>query len=118
MYDFDINFLEYNSLKDAIPKHWREKLKTINIERNVIDSKENPYLKINKMNISLQILTNKMIYWELVEKIRIPAVTKYKWTQELNLNEQTWDNIFLVSKVIRDTKIRTFQYKLLFNLIP
>jgi hypothetical protein len=118
MYNFDINFLDYNSLKDAIPKQWREKLKTIKIDRNAIDSKENPTLQIKKKNISLQALTNKMIYWELVEKIQIPAVTKYKWTQELKLNEEDWENIFQVSKVIRDTKIRTFQYKILFNLIP
>jgi hypothetical protein len=118
MYNLNASFLDYNSLKDAIPKHWREKLKTMKIERDTINSKENPYLIIKKKYIPLQVLTNKMIYWELIEKIRITAVTKYKWTHELGLKEETWENIFLVSKVIRDTKIRTFQYKLLFNLIP
>jgi hypothetical protein len=118
MYNIDINFLTYNSLKDAIPKQWRDKVKTIKIERNEVNSNEYPYLTIDKKDTPLQKLTNKMIYWELIEKIRIEPVTKYKWTQELNLNKDAWDNIFQVAKVIRDTKIRAFQYKLLFNLTP
>jgi hypothetical protein len=59
-----------------------------------------------------------MIYWELIEKIRITPITKNKWIKEFNLNEENWEEIFEISKIIRDTRIRTFQYKLLFNLIP
>jgi hypothetical protein len=54
----------------------------------------------------------------LIEKIRITPIIKQKWTQEFNLKEENWENIFKIPRIIRDTKIRTFQYKLLFNLTP
>jgi hypothetical protein len=117
-YNFKVNFLKYNALKDAIPREWREQLKTMNIERKVISADEPPFVVMNKHNIPIQLITNKTIYWELIDKIKIAAVTKEKWIQLLDLNEENWENIFDVSKIIRDTKIRTFQYKLLFHLTP
>ena len=117
-YNFKCDFLKYNSLKDAIPKIWREKLKTINIQRDTIIVGESPCIEIRKQITSVKSITNKMIYWELVNKIKIPPITKDKWVQEFNLDIANWEKIFEVAKIIRDTKIRTFQYKLLFNLTP
>jgi hypothetical protein len=62
--------------------------------------------------------TNKLIYWELIKKIQITPIIKDKWKLEFGLTEDNWENIFNVAKVIRDTKIRTFQYKLIFRLTP
>jgi hypothetical protein len=118
IYHVKVNFLNYNSLKDAIPMEWREKLKTMTIERNAISADEPPYVIINKHNVPIQLITNKTIYWELIKKIQIEPVTKNKWVQQFELHEENWENIFDVAKIIRDTKIRTFQYKLLFKLTP
>jgi hypothetical protein len=117
-YNFKCDFLKYNSLKDAIPKIWREKLKTIEIQRDVISAQEYPKLVIKNQTISTSKITNKQIYWELVNKICITPITKDKWIREFNLNEDSWEEVFDIAKIIRDTKIRTFQYKLLFNLTP
>jgi exonuclease III len=117
-YGLKCDFLKYNSLKDAIPKVWREKLKIIKIPINEISSDESPRVKTKKGMIPTKQTTNKMIYWELVEKIRITPIIKDKWIKEFNLDQERWEEIFEVPKVIRDTRIRTFQYKLLFNLIP
>jgi hypothetical protein len=38
--------------------------------------------------------------------------------EELNLDESNWKTIFDLIPLIRDTKIRTFQYKIIMNLIP
>jgi hypothetical protein len=118
IYDFKCDFLKYNSLKDAIPKIWREKLKTENIQREAISSIENPWVIIKNKMMTTSNITNKTIYWELVNKIRISPITKDKWIKECNLEENTWEKIFEIAKIIRDTKIRAFQYKMLLNLTP
>jgi hypothetical protein len=117
-YDFKCNFLQYNSIKDAIPKEWRNNVKKITIHRDVISSDESIYVNINKQTIPLHKINNQLIYWKLIEEIRICPITKNKWIDELNLNEDRWERIFEISKVTRETKIRAFQYKLLFNLTP
>jgi hypothetical protein len=53
-FDYTCDILQYNSLKDAIPKTWREKLKTINIQRNAITSEEKPYIQIKNKSIPIQ----------------------------------------------------------------
>jgi hypothetical protein len=117
-YDLKVDFLKYNSLKDAIPKLWREELKTTKIDINAITADEPAGIRINKQHVPVQLITNKTIYWELIEKIHVEPVTKDKWVRLFELNEENWGMIFDVAKIVRDTKIRTFQYKLLFNLIP
>jgi hypothetical protein len=117
-YNLKGNFLTYNSLKDAIPKTWRVKLKTINVAENAINNQELPYIEINKKKVNLQMITNKLIYWKLVNEICVQPVTKDKWIKELKLDKDKWDSYFEIPKIIRDTKIRAFQYKVLFNLTP
>jgi hypothetical protein len=79
LYGLKCKFLQYNSLKDAIPKTWREKPKTIQVNRDTIQSNENLSLLINKQLLPINIITNKDIYWELIKKIQLPHVTKEKW---------------------------------------
>jgi hypothetical protein len=117
-YNIICHFLRYNSLKDAIPKVWRDKLKTENVQQNDITTQDELSLEINKHKVPIQKITNKIIYWELIEMIRITPIIKDKWIQEFKIPENDWENIFKVGKVIRDTKIRTFQYKVIFKLIP
>jgi hypothetical protein len=74
-YNIKVDFLKYNSLKDAIPKAWREQLKTMKIERNVISADEPAGVTINKQHVPVQLITNKTIYWELIEKIKIAPIT-------------------------------------------
>jgi hypothetical protein len=63
-------------------------------------------------------LTNKDIYWTFVkDKQKKPKITQCNWN-DLTISQDQWKEIFLVPNNIRDTKIKTFQYKLLFNLIP
>jgi hypothetical protein len=117
-YNIKCDMLRYSSLKVAIPNSWRNKLKTEEVEQIEISSNESPSIEINEHQVRTEKITNKMIYWELIEKIRITPIIKEKWLKEFNIPEDYWENIFEVAKIIRDTKIRTFQYKLIFNLTP
>jgi hypothetical protein len=46
-----------------------------------------------------------------------PVITDHMQT-EFEIESDKWEEIFMLSKVIQDTKIRTFQYKILFSFIP
>ena len=118
MYGIKNDIMKYNSLKDAIPKKWRELLKDMDIPRDSIQANDELYIEINKQMIPLQMTNNKMIYWKMINEIKIPHVTKEKWEYELKIETWKWKNIFSIPMLIRDTKIRTFQYKLIMNLIP
>jgi hypothetical protein len=118
IFNSNCNVMQYNQLKDAIPKEWREKIKTMKVPRNVFEHEEELYMLINKQHMPLTLITNKDVYWKLVKKIQLPHITKEKWENELNLNSKDWTYYFQNIKIIRDTKIRSFQYKLIFNLVP
>ena len=66
----------------------------INIQRDAISAEESPCIEIKNKYIPTQITTNKMIYWELINKIRITPIIKDKWIQEFNLNKDNWEQIF------------------------
>ena len=117
-YNLNCNMLQYNALKDAIPGRWRQILKTMTIPRATINHNEMYIITTNKNVIPLHKISNKLLYWSLIEKKQTTPIIKDKWTTEFNLNKKDWQQVFIISKIINDTKIRVFQYKLLFNLIP
>jgi hypothetical protein len=112
------NVMTYNKLKNVIPSHWRKLLKTMTIPGNAINRDEQIHVKIGKNAKPINQIKNREIYWILVNKKQIKPIIIEKHKQELGIQEDQWDKIFTIPKVIRDTKIRAFQYKLLFNLAP
>jgi hypothetical protein len=86
--------------------------------KDMIESNEPLYIELNKQNIPINYTVNKEIYWKIIKKIQIPHVTKDKWETELGVDADSWSYYFQIPLIIRDTKIRSFQYKLIFNLIP
>jgi hypothetical protein len=110
--------MKYNSLKDSLPNKWRETLKTHNVDRNEITIQDELTLNLGNYSLPIKYISNKEVYWKLIRQIQVPHVTKEKWENELNINPEKWGNIFYNSFKIRDTKIRSFQYKVLMNLVP
>jgi hypothetical protein len=110
--------MQYNSIKNAIPKEWREKLKSMSVDTEAINANETLCVMINKQNTQINLISNKDIYWKLVKEIQISHVTKYKWENELGIDPDSWSYYFQIPKLIRDTKIRSFQYKLILKLTP
>ena len=117
-FDMKCNFLKYNKLKESIPQEWRKILKTQRIAKDDISFKDKIFLNINKNPKSLKLVTNKDIYWLHVKKKQVEPIIKAKLEHELGINEEDWESIFLIPKTVMNTKIRAFQYKVLFNLIP
>jgi hypothetical protein len=117
-YMIKCNFMKYNTLKDAIPTAWRKILKNTKVAETAISFTEQIHLTIGKSQIPLSKLTNKDVYKVLVNEIRIKAITLDRLKIKYKLDEKQCQEMFLISRVIRNTKIWAFQYKILLNLIP
>jgi hypothetical protein len=110
--------MTYNTLKDAIPYEWRKLLKTMKILPQTLHFKEQIHININKKPKILNKLTNKDIYWVLVKNIQVKPIIIEKYKKQLGIEEKKWKTIFTIPRVLRDTKIKAFQYKLLYKLTP
>jgi hypothetical protein len=117
-FDLKCNIMIYNTLKDVIPHEWRKFLKTMRIPPESINFREQIHININKKPKILNKLTNKDIYWILVKNIQVKPIIIEKFKHELGIEENRWKTIFTIPRVVRDTKIRAFQYKLLYKLTP
>jgi hypothetical protein len=54
----------------------------------------------------------------LIKKKQTSPIIKDKWKKELSIEDSEWARVFTIPKIIKDTKIKTLQYKILYNLIP
>jgi hypothetical protein len=117
-YNFKCDFMNYNALKDAIPKEWRKLVKTTQIPADAIQFNQDTHIKIGKKSKNINSIKNKEIYWTLINDIQIESIVINKLQNELNINEEKCKLVFTMPRVISNTKIRAFQYKLLYNLIP
>jgi hypothetical protein len=88
------------------------------IPDNAINTGEQVHIKIGKNMKPINKIKNKEIYWLLVDKKPIKPIIIEKYKREFGIQEDKWEEIFKIPKIIRDTKIRAFQYKLLFVLTP
>jgi hypothetical protein len=110
--------LKYNALKDAIPVGWRRLLKREKINQNMVSFCDEIRIKVGKKGKYLKNITNKDLYWILISKKRKNPNFMIKLQAELGIVEGEWGDIFKIPRCISNTKIRAFQYKLLFGLLP
>jgi hypothetical protein len=85
---------------------------------NATSFKEDPHLNIGKNAKNINLIKNKEIYWTFVNDIRIESIVTGKLQRELGITEENCKVVFTMPRVVSNTKIRAFQYKLLYNLIP
>ena len=117
-YKLTCDALKYNKLKDIIPREWRKTLKTTEIQHDAVSFTHQIRVKIDKKYKQISQITNKEVYWTFIRNIQKKPIITEKLQQIYNIQENDWPIIFTMSKVLRDTKIRTFQFKILYNLIP
>ena len=68
----------------------------------------------------MDMVKGHMLYWHFVHALIKPPASIDKWGSEfVFLNDEDFANFFeLPYKVLRDTKMQTFQYKILHKIIP
>jgi hypothetical protein len=117
-YNFKCDVMKFNALKDSIPKEWRTLVKTMKIPIDATNFKEDPHINIGKVAKNIKLIKNKEIYWIFVNDIRLESIVTGKLQRELNITEENCKKVFKMPRVVSNTKIRAFQYKLLYKLIP
>jgi hypothetical protein len=65
-FDLKIGFMEYNSLKLAIPQAWKRAVKNMKIPSHAISNEEQPYLTCGNRLLALSIAKNRDVYWDFI----------------------------------------------------
>ena len=117
-FGLEVKMMEYNSLVSAIPQNWKKCVKSMTIPKEAISNKEQLFLICNKRTLALGITTNKDIYWELVTRKQEIPIVAHKWCTEFDIPEEEWLCVFKTYANLKDTKLKAFQFKILYNLIP
>ena len=80
-------------------------------------------LSLNSLNLkddtlSLDSITSSKLYWKQIESIQVYPSARVKYTSLFSTCNLDWDSIYLIPHLVTlDTKTRTFQYKVLNQII-
>ena len=114
----NISQMTYNSLLSAIPKEWKRKLKekSVNMTDKLTDSIK---LKCNDVFISLDKITSKKMYNELIQRLVVPPIAIENWIDIYPfLEKHDWKYTFtLPSVVAKETYLQSFQYKIVTRIL-
>jgi hypothetical protein len=88
------------------------------IPPNAISNDELPYFNCGKQLFAISILQNRNVYWEYVSRKETIPASAQKWCREYKMDFEDWKLVYKFYATIKDTKLKAFQYKILFNLLP
>ena len=109
--------LQVMSLISAIPKLWKEKLKTysepIQIQKLIMNPE--PHIRIGLKFIPIQKIKNKQIVNKLLSSLTKPPTSVETWINIYPfLEKEDWKQIYhRTFKITRETYLQSFQYKIL-----
>ena len=105
----------YNSIKDAIPRHWRNMLKDSRSVNICMDLKA----KLTNSKKDINIISNKEVYWTFVNSVIVTPTSVKKWEEIYPDLAFNWEYIFITPfSSARETSIRSLQYKILHRFFP
>ena len=112
-----ISAMDYNSIVHAIPHSWKDSLKNYDITFTQPKPGE---IYVGNTSYVMSTLCNQTIYWHLLENITKQPTAIDNWISEFPfLNDKDFENFFqLPHAIVKDTKLQTFQYKILNQIIP
>jgi hypothetical protein len=118
-FNLPIKQMPYNSLIQAIPSKWKQYM----LEGQHFDktsSSNETLITVNDKRICMNALKSHMLYWHFVNRLSKSPTAIDKWISEfVFLNDNDFTNFFeLPYKVLRDTKMQTFQYSILHRIFP
>ena len=115
------NFLQVLQVQKAIPKSWVNMINCMSQQYNTVQLRGDANLQFiigeGKLNISK--MTTKKIYNNLILlKYERPTALN-RWIETIQIDERDWPLIFTQPYICtRETKLQTFQYKILHRIIP
>jgi hypothetical protein len=110
-YSIKCHVLKYLSLVKAIPKTWLKELHNTSAQK---------FEKVSlNVHASIMKLTSKKVYWKLLEKSVKQATAIAQWISLFPfLHDNDFDDIFTIHKNVTETRMQSFQYKLLHRIFP
>ncbi len=119
-YNLTTPFLTTLQLLTSILKLWKTKRKTLTTNTNCILVGNS--INVNNKVQNIEKIKCKDFYWHLINKSSHTPNNKLKWCETYhdfkNADPKTWHGIFkLPFQIIRETRIQTFQYKILHRVI-
>ena len=119
-YGIKCNFLDLLTLRQCIPYEWRNELSRA--------SKKSPLLSaisviVNNTKKDVTKVKCKDFYWELVDNIHIQPTCKSKWMEVFpklkDFDNRNWAKLFRIPfAASRETRLQTFQYKIIHRVTP
>ena len=113
-FDTRCHFLNILQLRQSIPLEWRK-----SIQRCVTTSKVRAPFVYDEGKIHLlPSMTTKCMYDIFRRKKCITPTCVHKWNETHQRQEEEWADIFTRTfKVVRETKLQSFQFKLVHRII-
>ena len=103
---------------DALPDHWREKLRMTTHTKSITLNNDDIYFSINGKLTKLENLKQKTVYYELISKISSQPTAQKCFSKKYPLHTFEWDSIYpLPRKVTIECRTRDFQYKILNRIL-
>jgi hypothetical protein len=122
-YNISCNFLQYHHLKKSVPnKWWRELTNRDSNFRDVNIPREKVFLVQNNTYINMEALKSKNLYEIIMKQNTVIVSSIRKWETEFpllkNVDPEFWANLFTrVYKYTYQTKLQSFQYRIIHNYI-
>ena len=119
-FDIKCNFLDMLTIRQCIPRKWKnilaEDSRGVPLSSSII-------IKINNREKQLYDIKCKDFYWKLVTRKYVQPTCIPKWSKDFpmldDVSADKWESIFKMSfTATRETKLQTFQYKLIHRVIP
>jgi hypothetical protein len=119
-YNLKTNFMELEHIKRCLPSIWKEQLKSYNGEKQN-ELKKGTILFINNKIYTIDKITCKKLYTTLINRRNKKPASICKWEENfprMKNEEKLWQDIWTRCwKSTNNTKLQSFQYKLLHRLI-
>ena len=119
VYNVKSNFLQVLQVRHSLPIHWRQML--VDHEGSNLPAPNKIHILDKLVNIDQ--ISCKLFYWILVSIKKREPQCKIKWAQNFPLftrvDHTIWPRIFETPyKITRETRLQSFQYRLIHRIIP
>ena len=116
-FDIQINFLEYYSLRSAIPREWKQKLCSAYV--NFREGPSTLYFMIGGVLKNIKHITCKDFYWCIIaNSLKDGPTCVNKWRELFNIEHEEWESIFSLSfKCTMESKLQAFQFSILHRFV-
>ena len=116
-YGIRCNFLNVLQLRQSLPLQWRQVLSRQNIPCKTYDNNE-ILLHVSSSMITLMKCDTNKFYWFFTKKKLQNPTAVLRWNESYQDISEEWENIFKLSfKTVRETKLQSFQYRIIHRSI-